>query len=117
MTDPGVRRPVVVGVDPRSSGKPVLACGADEAHRRGLPLLLVHVVPSLHREGHNLGATHEKNLIEQGTAHRNSGHFMAWLVSEVTRPSKLALSRIRCIAWPAHNQSAGRSFDVPRRAR
>ncbi|MGA5823790.1 universal stress protein [Kitasatospora sp. NPDC094028] len=43
-------RPVVLGVDARDTGSMTAAWAADEADRRGLPLRLVHAVPSLYRE-------------------------------------------------------------------
>ncbi|MEU3095293.1 universal stress protein [Streptomyces sp. NPDC006967] len=42
MTGADGRRPIVVGVDPDPSKRPALAWAADEAHRRGLPLRIVH---------------------------------------------------------------------------
>ncbi|MQS17133.1 universal stress protein [Streptomyces kaniharaensis] len=53
MTPPssdGLRRPVVLGVDAHDTGRMTAAWAADEADRRGLPLQLVHAVPSLFRE-------------------------------------------------------------------
>jgi nucleotide-binding universal stress UspA family protein len=42
MTHPHGRRPIVVGVDPDPARRVALAWAADEAHRRRLPLRLVH---------------------------------------------------------------------------
>ncbi|MFG2905051.1 universal stress protein [Kitasatospora sp. NPDC048286] len=46
--DPG--GPVVLGVDAHETGSMAAAWAADEAARKGLPLRLVHAVPSLYRE-------------------------------------------------------------------
>lgn len=46
----GPGRPVVLGVDALDTGSMPAAWAADEAARRGLPLRLVHAVPSLYRE-------------------------------------------------------------------
>ncbi|MFJ6771915.1 universal stress protein [Kitasatospora sp. NPDC091257] len=46
----GPGRPVVLGVDAHDTGSMPAAWAADEAARRGLPLRLVHAVPSLYRE-------------------------------------------------------------------
>ncbi|MEV7186393.1 universal stress protein [Kitasatospora sp. NPDC093102] len=46
----GPGRPVVLGVDAHDTGSMPTVWAADEAARRGLPLRLVHAVPSLYRE-------------------------------------------------------------------
>ncbi|MEU8514651.1 universal stress protein [Kitasatospora sp. NPDC048722] len=50
VSSDGPRRPVVLGVDALDTGRMTAAWAADEAERRGLPLRLVHAVPSLFRE-------------------------------------------------------------------
>ncbi|MEU9126898.1 universal stress protein [Kitasatospora sp. NPDC048540] len=47
MASAGRRRPIVLGVDARDHGQLATFWAADEADRRGLPLLLVHAVPQL----------------------------------------------------------------------
>ncbi|MGW2374710.1 universal stress protein [Kitasatospora sp. NPDC001683] len=50
VSSDGPRRPVVLGVDALDTGRMTAVWAADEAHRRGLPLRLVHAAPSLFHE-------------------------------------------------------------------
>jgi hypothetical protein len=43
---------------------------------------------------------------------RSQGSSSGWLCSATAAPQALAVSRIRCRAWPACTQSAGRSAAV-----
>ncbi|MGW2251192.1 universal stress protein [Kitasatospora sp. NPDC001660] len=52
VSSDGPRRPVVLGVDALDTGRMTAAWAADEADRRGLPLRLVHAIPSLFHEFH-----------------------------------------------------------------
>ncbi|MFJ1704950.1 universal stress protein [Kitasatospora sp. NPDC088346] len=45
MASVSTRRPIVLGVDAEGPGRLATSWAADEADRRGLPLLLVHAVP------------------------------------------------------------------------
>ncbi|GAA3023190.1 universal stress protein [Kitasatospora albolonga] len=67
MTSASERRPVVLGVDSLRPSPMAVAWAADEAGRRGLPLRLVHAVPSepaLHRPFEQ--ARYQQALREQG---------------------------------------------------
>ncbi|MBP0450598.1 universal stress protein [Kitasatospora sp. RG8] len=70
MTSPtsaGGRQPIVLGVDAVTTGRMTDAWAADEADRRGLPLRLVHAVPTPAHELHAYGeGRYHKALRERG---------------------------------------------------
>ena len=60
------RRPVVLGVDARGPDQLATAWAADEAERRGLPLLLVHAVPPSATDLRGLEERHREELHRNG---------------------------------------------------
>ncbi|MGW3045624.1 universal stress protein [Kitasatospora sp. NPDC001159] len=79
--DGGVRS-VVLGVDARDTGSMTAAWAADEAARRGLPLRLVHAVPSVFREF---------RPFDQGRYHK-----------ALRERAEQALDRASAAAWARH---------------
>ncbi|MEV7780171.1 universal stress protein [Kitasatospora sp. NPDC088351] len=61
MTSASERRPVVLGVDAVTTGAMTTAWAADEADRRGLPLRLVHAIPT---------PVHELRAFDEGRYHK-----------------------------------------------
>ncbi|MFD5467210.1 universal stress protein [Kitasatospora sp. NPDC127059] len=85
MTSPSPHRgahSVVLGVDARDTGSMTAAWAADEADRRGLPLRLVHAVPSVFREFRPL---------DQGRYHK-----------ALVERAGLAFDRASAVAWERH---------------
>ncbi|MFD8703414.1 universal stress protein [Kitasatospora sp. NPDC059648] len=75
-------RSVVLGVDARDTGGMTAAWAADEAARRGLPLRLVHAVPSVFREFRPF----------------DQGHYHKALVERAEK----AIDRAAAVAWDRH---------------
>ncbi|MGW2370984.1 MULTISPECIES: universal stress protein [Kitasatospora] len=72
-------RSVVLGVDARDTGSMAAAWAADEAARRGLPLRLVHAVPSLFREFRPLDqAGYHKALVERAEQAIDRASAVVW---------------------------------------
>ncbi|MFC9324146.1 universal stress protein [Kitasatospora sp. NPDC057015] len=66
MASASKRRPVVLGVDARGPGRLATAWAADEADRRGLPLLMVHAVLRAPAEPRTFAKRHAEELHHDG---------------------------------------------------
>ncbi|MFJ4670536.1 universal stress protein [Kitasatospora purpeofusca] len=67
MTSASSTHSIVLGVDARTPEAMAVAWAADEAHRRGLPLRMVHALPPVSPDPHVLGLDrHHKELRDRG---------------------------------------------------
>ncbi|WP_371494706.1 universal stress protein [Kitasatospora sp. NBC_00374] len=66
MASASKRRPIVLGVDAQGPGRLATAWAADEADRRGLPLLMVHAVPKPASDRGSFEERHHEDLRETG---------------------------------------------------
>ncbi|MFH9347948.1 universal stress protein [Kitasatospora sp. NPDC017646] len=72
-------RTVVLGIDARGTGSMTASWAADEAARRGLPLRLVHAVPSVYGEFHPFDhGRYRKALVERAEQALDRAAAVAW---------------------------------------